>query len=229
MSTIVFIPGLLCDDYVWQGLLPNFSDRVFIANNTTQNTITEMAVTCLSQTSGMLRVAGHSMGARVALEIIRLAPERVEKMALLDTGIHGLKEGEPEKRQAIIDYAHANGMQALAEKWLPPMVYEENYYNKELMAGLTDMVLRMTPHIHERQITALVNRPDAKTHLADISCPTLLMVGRQDQWSPIAQHEEMQRRIPGSTLEIIENAGHFAPCEQPQQTADKLVPFLTTP
>ena len=168
------------------------------------------------------------MGARVALEMIRLAPNRIEKMALLDTGIHGLKEGEPEKRQAIIDYAHKHGMEALAQKWLPPMVYEGNYENVELMEGLHSMVLRMSPDIHERQITALVNRPDAKIHLAEITCPTLLLVGRQDQWSPIAQHQDMNKHIKGSVLEIIENAGHFAPCEQPEQTAYKLIPFLST-
>ena len=228
MSTIILIPGLLCDEFVWQGILPHLPSNCYIANNNTQTSITDMATSCLAQTSGTLRVAGHSLGARVALEMIRLAPERIEKLALLDTGIHGLKDGELEKRQAIINFAYENGMQALAEKWLPPMVYEENYHKKDLIKGLTDMVLRMSPEIHERQITALVNRPDAKTHLPDISCPTVLMVGRQDQWSPISQHEDMQRRIAGSALEIIENAGHFAPCEQPEQTADILVPFLTS-
>ena len=228
MSKIILIPGLLCDEFVWQGILPHLPADTYVADNTNQNSITHMAQSCLEETSGTLRIAGHSMGARVALEMIRLAPNRIEKMALLDTGIHGLKEGEPEKRQAIIDYAHKHGMEALAQKWLPPMIYEGNYENVELMEGLHSMVLRMSPEIHEKQITALVNRPDAKTHLAEITCPTLLLVGRQDQWSPIAQHQDMNKHIKGSVLEIIENAGHFAPCEQPEQTANKLIPFLTT-
>ena len=101
------------------------------------------------------------MGARVMLEMVRLEPNRIEKMALLDTRIHGLKEGELEKRQAIIDYAYEYGM-----------------------------------------------------------------VRRQDLWSLISQHEDMQNCIKGSVLEIIEDAGHFAPCEQPQHTAASLVPFL---
>ena len=226
MSSIILIPGLLCDGFVWQGISAQLPPDTYIADNTRQRTITEMAETCLEETKGTLRVAGHSMGARIALEMVRLAPTRIEKMALLDTGIHGLKEGEPEKRQAIIDYAHEYGMKALAQKWLPPMVYEGNHHHTELMDGLTAMVLRMTPKIHERQINALVTRPDAKIHLPHITCPTLLMVGRQDQWSPISQHEDMQRYIKGSVLEIIEDAGHFAPCEQPMKTADRLTPFL---
>ncbi|MGB2489279.1 MAG: alpha/beta fold hydrolase [Candidatus Puniceispirillaceae bacterium] len=227
MGRIILIPGLLCDAFAWQGILAHLPVDTYIADNTRQTTITAMAETCLEETKGALRVAGHSMGARVVLEMVRLEPNRIEKMALLDTGIHGLKEGEREKRQAIIDYAHEYGMQALAQRWLPPMVYEGNHNNKELMDGLHAMVLRMTPEIHERQINALVNRPDAKTHLPNITCPTLLMVGRQDLWSPISQHEDMQNCIKGSVLEIIEDAGHFAPCEQPQHTAASLVPFLT--
>ena len=106
MSSIILIPGLLSDGFVWQGISAQLPADTYIANNTRQRTITEMAEACLEETKGKLRVAGHSMGARVALEMVRLAPTRIEKMALLDTGIHGLKEGEPEKRQAIIDYAH---------------------------------------------------------------------------------------------------------------------------
>jgi len=95
------------------------------------------------------------------------------------------------------------------------------------MAGLTDMVLRMTPDIHQRQIRALVKRPEAKAHLPSIACPTLIMVGRQDEWSPVAQHQEIASLIPHSHLEIIEGAGHFLPVEQPDAVAGRLVPFLT--
>jgi len=90
------------------------------------------------------------------------------------------------------------------------------------MAGLTTMVERMDPDLHERQIHALVTRPDASEYVAGITCPTLLAVGRQDQWSPVAQHEEMLRRMPNATLTVIENAGHFAPVEQPAAVAELL-------
>ena len=88
------------------------------------------------------------------------------------------------------------------------------------------MVLLRDPDLHARQIRALVNRPDAASYLADIACPVLLVVGRQDQWSPVAQHEEMLRLLPDARLEIVENAGHFAPLEQADTVASLLADFL---
>lgn len=224
MSALL-IPGLLCDGFCWTPV----TDRIdaAVADLSTQSSITRMARDMLEAHPGPLRVAGHSMGARVAMEMAHIAPERIEKLALLDTGIHPLKEGEPAKRAEIVAYAHEHGMEALAARWLPPMVHEPNQQNAALMQGLTEMVLRMDPDLHERQIAALVGRPDAASYLHEIACPTLLIVGRQDQWSPVAQHEDMLALLPDARLEIVEDAGHFAPVEQPGAVADLLVPFLT--
>ncbi|MCB1329234.1 MAG: alpha/beta fold hydrolase, partial [Maritimibacter sp.] len=90
----------------------------------------------------------------------------------------------------------------------------------------TEMVLRMDPDLHERQIMALVTRPDAAAYLPEIACPTLLIVGRQDAWSPPAQHEDMLALLPDARLEIIEDAGHFAPVEQPETVAAFVAGFL---
>ncbi|MEJ1990304.1 MAG: alpha/beta hydrolase [Maritimibacter sp.] len=87
-------------------------------------------------------------------------------------------------------------------------------------------MLRKNPDLHARQINALVHRPDASAYLATITCPVLLVVGRQDQWSPVAQHQDMLRLLPDARLEIIENAGHFAPVEQPDVVAGLLAEFL---
>jgi pimeloyl-ACP methyl ester carboxylesterase len=222
--TVLLIPGLLCDAHVWQPVCARLDATV--ADLSTQDSLTEMAQDCLDANPGALRVAGHSMGARVAMEMARLAPDRIERLALLDTGIHPLKEGEAAKRDEIVRFACDNGMAALAARWLPPMVHAPNRQNAALMQGLTDMVLRMSPDLHARQIKALVNRPDAASYLADIACPTLLVVGRQDQWSPVAQHEEMLALLPDARLEVVENAGHFAPLEQPETVARLVADFL---
>ena len=224
MTTTLLIPGLLCDRFCWEGVLERVPAQV--ADLSTQDDLTQMARDLLRQYPGALRVAGHSMGARVAMEMARLAPERIEKLALLDTGIHPLRPGETQKRDEIVRFAHDNGMEALADRWLPPMVWEGNQTDAALMAGLRAMVLRMTPDLHARQIKALVNRPDAAATLGQVACPVLLMVGRQDQWSPVSQHEDMLALLPAARLEIIEDAGHFAPVERPEAVADLLVPFL---
>jgi pimeloyl-ACP methyl ester carboxylesterase len=225
MSQTLLISGLLCDATVWRPLLECIDGKV--ADFSTQDNLTTMARDCLRKHSGHLKIAGHSMGARVAMEMARLAPERVEKLALLDTGIHPLRDGEPAKRAEIVHFAHENGMAALANRWLPGMVYAPNQSNKALMTKLKNMVLRATPDLHARQIKALVDRPDASAYLAQIECPVLLIVGQEDQWSPVSQHEDMLKLLPNARLEIIADAGHFAPIEQPESVARLLADFLS--
>lgn len=224
--TVLLIPGLLCDCTVWGPILARLPAEV--ADLSTQDNLTWMAEDMLGRHPGPLRVAGHSMGARVAMEIARLAPGRIEKLALLDTGIHPLRDGETAKRTEIVQFAYDKGMEALAERWLPPMVAPCNQANPALMAKLRAMVLRMSPDLHARQIKALVDRPDASAYVAQIACPVLLGVGRQDAWSPVAQHEDILALIPDAQLHVFENAGHFAPIEQPDAVAEKLVPFLAS-
>ena len=225
MSTVLLIPGLLCDGFVWEAVLERLPDA-HVADLSTQRHLSDMARDCLERHPGPLRVAGHSMGGRVAMEIARIAPERVERLALLDTGTHPLAEGERESRSEIVEFAHARGMGALADRWLPPMVASARRDDGVLMAGLRDMVLRMDADLHERQIGALVDRPDAEEGLRRARCPVLLIVGADDEWSPVAQHEGMQRIAPHARLEVIPGAGHFAPVEEPDLVADLLVDFL---
>jgi pimeloyl-ACP methyl ester carboxylesterase len=226
-STILLIPGLLCDETVWKPTLAALNGKAKVADLSTQDDLTKMAEDCLAAHPGPLRVAGHSMGARVAMEMARVAPDRIEKLALLDTGIHALKEGEKPRRDEIVRFAWDNGMAALAERWLPGMVWEPNRQRPEVMEPLTEMVLSKTPALHERQIRALVNRPDAAAYLSQIACPVLLVVGRKDAWSPVTQHEDMLGLLPSARLEIIESAGHFAPVERPESVTPILVNFLT--
>ena len=101
-------------------------------------------------------VLGHSMGARVALEMIRAAPHRITWLGLLDTGVHPVREGEQADRQALVDLAFEHGMGALADRWLPPMVHEARRQDPLLMEPLKAMVMRATPEQHRRQIRALL-------------------------------------------------------------------------
>lgn len=226
MTNTILAPGLLCDETVWQPVVDRLGTSAKVADFSDQDNLIAMAYDALALRTGPLNVAGHSMGARVAMEMARLAPERVEKLALLDTGIHPLREGEIEKREEIVGFAFENGMAALAKRWLPGMVFGANQTNENLMNTLTEMVLRKTPDLHARQIKALVDRPNAAAYLPQIECPVLLIVGRQDQWSPVSQHEDMKGLLPNARLEIIEDAGHFAPVESPEKVTDLLEDFF---
>jgi pimeloyl-ACP methyl ester carboxylesterase len=106
------------------------------------------------------------------------------------------------------------------------MLHIDRENNAALVAPLNAMIERATPAQHERQIIALLNRPDSTAILSTISCPTLVMVGRQDRWSSLAQHEEMQAAIPGAQLVVIEESGHFVSVEQPEAVTRALRHWL---
>jgi pimeloyl-ACP methyl ester carboxylesterase len=213
--TIFLLPGLLCDAEIWKhqdAALSEFAN-VVIADFRFARSIPAMAQIVLESAPERFSIAGHSMGGRVALEVVRMASARVEKLALLDTGIHPRKPNEEAGRQQLIDLARREGMGALATPWLQPMLHPDH---TQLIAPLMEMVKRSTPETFENQQRALLDRPDARTALASIHCPTLVLCGREDIWSPVGQHEEIARLIPGATLVVVEKCGHMSPVERPE-------------
>ncbi len=216
-APVVALPGLLCDELVWRSqadALRDVTDFV-IADFSEHDDLTEMAHAALTLAQGNVHMVGHSMGGRVALEAWRLAPDRIRSLVLLDTGVHGVAPGEVESRQVLVDVSSNSGMSELAAAWLPPMVDPSRHADLALMGSLHDMVMRASPDQHARQIRALVERPDATALLPTITVPTLVVVGRNDEWSPVEQHEQIASLIPNSRLEIIEGAGHMTTVEQP--------------
>src|SRR5687768_8981309 len=152
--TILLLPGLLCDASVWtaqiEALRPHA--HVLVADFSQQDTLEAMARSALAMTEGPIIAIGHSMGARVAMEMVQLAPERIQKLALIDTGIDSRKEGEEAKRQVLVDLAFTEGMGALADRWLPPMLHADRVEDQTLLAPLKAMVMRATAEQHQRQI-----------------------------------------------------------------------------
>lgn len=228
---LYLLPGLLCDASVWAHQVEALSggQEVRVPDLCGLDDITTMAQSVLEDAPVRFSLAGHSMGARVALEIVRLAPDRVERLALLDTGVHPRRDGEAEKRQVLVELAEREGMAALAQRWLPPMVYAQGARTAAIMPGLTRMVAGMTPDIHARQIKALLNRPNAEAGLSAIICPVLLGVGEKDLWSPPAQHEALAALMPHARLVVFPGAGHMAPLEAPDAVTDALSAWLAEP
>ena len=161
-----------------------------------------MAARALADFDGPISVIGHSMGGRVAIEMARLQPGRVTSLVLANTGHTSMKPGEEEKRGRLVDLGRRD-MRELAEVWLPPMLAPDRIADLSLVDDLTQMVIKAGPEVHERQIRALLSRPDAGKTLPAITCPVLLMTGAQDRWSPEAQHREMAAMTSDSTVEII--------------------------
>jgi pimeloyl-ACP methyl ester carboxylesterase len=216
------LPGLLCDRSVWQHQIEALSD---VADCTSiewgnEDSLEKMAQTALRQAPERFSVVGHSMGGRVALEVFRLAPERVKRIAVFDTGCaarprNAAGEEEERGRLALLAIARSEGMRAMAAQWLPPMIHTERRGDRGLTEAIIAMFARKTPDVFAAQIRALLDRPERCDLLEQIRCPALVLTGREDGWSPPARHREMAARIPGSTFIVVPECGHMSTLEQP--------------
>lgn len=226
---LLLIPGLLCDARVWRDVAERLTDvcepRV-VEDLDVHDSVTAMARAALDAAEGPFALAGFSFGGRIAFEMTRLAPERVQRLAVLDTGFNGVQPHEEKSRMGMVRLAHERGMEALVRVWLPPMLLAAHRNDPAIAGELAAMALRKTPQTFENQQRAALTRPDATPHLGRIAVPTLIMTGRHDTWSPVAQHEALHALIPGSRLVIVEEAGHFAPAEQPGAVAAAMREWL---
>ena len=236
MSTLILLPGLMCDASVWAPQVAALSPQVHcqVPDYGLRNSLTAMAQQVLDEAlAPRFALAGHSMGGRVALEVLRLAPQRVTHLALLDTGTHprALGEaGDKERagRMALLAVAQAQGMRAMGQQWLRGMVHP-NVVDTPLYEAMLAMLARSSPAQFAAQIQALLDRADAAPQLPAVSCPTLVLTGRQDAWSPPEQHEAMAQAIPGAVLSIVEECGHMSTLEQAGAVNAALADWLARP
>lgn len=229
--TLILLPGLLCDATIWRAQAEALGGvfDVRAQGFLDHDSLEAMARAVLAEAPERFALAGHSMGGRVALEILTLAPERVEQVALLDTGAHPPRPTETASRGLLVDLAFAEGMEAVARTWLPPMLHPARTTDTALMETLSAMVRRATPELFRKQQNALLNRPDGFPRLRSIRVPCALIVGREDSWSPPAQHEDMQAALPHATLTVIEDCGHMSPVEQPEAVTRALKTWMEVP
>ena len=226
---LLLVPGLMCDHAVWEPLLPLLSMQraCTVVDHGSADSLEQMARQMLDSAPPQMLLAGHSMGARVVLEALRQAPERICGVALLDTGFMpkasgDLGEEESRKRFALLQVAREQGVGVMAREWVKGMVHPARLQDDELIERIILMFERKTADIFECQIQSLLGRPDGSDVLRSITVPTLLMCGRQDTWSPVTQHQAMQALATAAELDVIEDAGHMAPMEQPDAVAQSL-------
>jgi pimeloyl-ACP methyl ester carboxylesterase len=229
---LVLLPGLLCDDAVWRGQRAALAGvECIVPDYGWRDSIEAMARQVLEEVAApRFALAGHSMGGRVALDVARQAPERVERLALLDTGFQPWvagEAGETERRErhALLALAREQGMRAMGQRWARGMVHPM-HVEAPVFEDILAMIERKTPAVFEAQIRALLGRPDARPVFRSLRCPTTLVCGRQDAWSPLARHEEMRALVPGSELVVIEDSGHMTTMEQPQAVSAALRRWL---
>jgi pimeloyl-ACP methyl ester carboxylesterase len=228
MQPLFLLCGLLCDETIWADIPSRLAPvaNAHVMSFAGFSSITGMAERVLAAAPPRFALAGHSMGGRVALEVWRQAPERVTALALLNTGVHPTRESEYDSRGLLVRLARRQGMAALADEWLPPMMGAPPDRVAQVMPAIKAMVQRFTAESFAGQINALLQRPDARQVLPSITVPTLLLSGTNDTWSSLSQHADMQRIVSRSTLVEIAGAGHMSPVERPDAVARALKSWL---
>lgn len=230
MNPVVLLPGLVCDASVWEHAGAALSARapVTVAEYGTLDSLPAMADKVLREAPARFALAGHSMGGRVALEVLRRAPDRVAAIALLDTGVQPLAAGEGGQRETagrheLLAIARQHGMATMAAKWVQGMIWPPRLGDAALLASVVDMMARSSAEAFAAQIRALLARPDASSLLGEIHCPALVLCGEEDSWAPAARHRDMAAQIPAARLVLVPQCGHMCTLERPEAVTRALL------
>jgi pimeloyl-ACP methyl ester carboxylesterase len=232
---LVLLPGLMCDHTVWEPQIAALADLAdcTVLDWDALDSLVDMADLVLRTAPERFAMAGHSMGGRVAFEVYRKAGERVTHIALFNTNYVPLPRGEAGDNEArgryeMLALAREKGMRVMSKKWLEGMIPSYRQQDSALVENIVQMFERKSPDLFEKQMRALLNRPDASAVLAQIRCPALVLTGTDDAWSPPQRHEEMAAAIPGSRLVLVEKCGHMSTLERPEEVSRAMREWLTT-
>lgn len=228
---LVLVPGLLCDERLWRhqaGGLADLTSSIHVPDVTGQDSVEGLARGILETVPGRFALAGLSMGGYVALEVVRQAPDRVEALVLLDTSARPDTPGQKETRLAFIELARGGRFDEVWRTLLPKIVHPDLVEDPEIRFAVEGMAHAVGPGGFERQETAIIGRPDSRGDLPDISCPTLVLCGRDDTLTPPHLHEELADGIPGARLRRIDRCGHLSTLERPEEVTRAMREWLET-
>ena len=226
---LLLLPGLLCDRGLWDHQIRHFEPLgpVIVPDLTGADSVAGLARAALAGAPPRFALAGLSMGGYVAFEILRQAPERVAKLALVDTSARQDTDEQRERREALIGLAQKGRFKGVTPRLLPLLVHQDHMAVPAIADTIQSMAVRVGRDAFLRQQRAILDRPDSRPDCARIAVPTLVIVGREDALTPVERAEEMAALIPDAKLAIIEHCGHLAPLEQPEATTALLRLWLT--
>lgn len=227
---LVFLPGMMCDARVFGPQLAALSPHytLTVAPITGGDRVEEIASRLLDTLPRKFALAGLSMGGIVAMEILRRAPDRLTRIALMDTNALAETPQSAANYEPIIIKVRSGRLTEAVQEFLPPD-HISSKYRAEVMALVTDMAENLGSETIIRQVRALQRRRDQQSTLRRCKMPALVLCGAEDGLTPIKRHSFMAELIPYAELKVIEGAGHLPTLEQPEATTQAILDWMKQP
>jgi len=230
MPALVLIPGLLCNHQLWTHQVEHLSHlaEVSVADVTRDDTIAAMANRVVQGAPPRFALAGLSMGGYVAQEIMRTVPERVQRLALLNTSARPDTPEQSARRRGLIELSRTGQFKGVTPRLLPLLIHPDRLDDGQLTARIQAMAEDVGQEGFVRQQTAILGRPDAQPNLSRISVPTLVIGAEDDLITPPEVLEEIATGIPRSTLRVLSRCGHLSTMEEPESVTGLMASWLTS-
>jgi pimeloyl-ACP methyl ester carboxylesterase len=228
MTPLVLVPGMMCDARLFMPQFAAFSGRrtLVCAPISGRSCIEKLASDILTDAPPRFALAGLSMGGIVAMEVLRQAPGRVERIALLDTNPLAETDEVKARRFPQMIAVREGRLVTVMRDEMKPNYLSDGPKRDDILSLCMEMALNLGPNVFLSQSRALMDRPDQSDTLRKANLPALVLCGRDDTLCPVSRHELMAELIPGTRLEIVEGAGHLPTLEQPEKTNMALARWL---
>lgn len=229
-TPVLLIPGLTDSPRLYQEQLPRLFPfgPVMVADHTRDETVAAIASRVLRHAPPRFALVGLSMGGYTALEIMRKAPERVVRLALLNTSARPeTPEGTERRLQGIAAAERGDYAQVVEASW-PLVVHPDHVADSAFKRVFVDMHLAAGVQVFVRQQRAIMSRPDSRPGLPAIRCPTLVLVGEADRVTPPALAQEIAEGVSNAKLRVVPLCGHLSALEQPSAVSEALVDWMST-
>jgi len=227
---LVLVPGLTSSYRIWAPVIPPLwrLGPVMVANHARDDSMAAIARRILGEAPPRFALAGHSMGGYIAFEILRQAPERVARLALLNTSARPDTPEATERRRALVAMAREGRLHEVIDIIFPTFVHPARTRDERLRRLVHAMADDVGAQGFINNQTAIMTRPDSRPLLTAIRCPTLVLTSDQDVLLPPALSEEIAGAVSGAELVMVPDCGHLSQPEQPEAVADALVAWLGT-
>lgn len=222
------VPGMMCDERIFSPQIEALSQNleVTIADISNFSSVRELASDVLKKAPKIFSLLGHSMGGIVAMEIYSQAPNRIEKLILMDTNPKAELDEVKLKREPQIREVNQGKLLEVMRDEMKPNYLAESENKRSVLNVCMDMALTLGPDVFINQSRALQSRLDQQNTIQSIKIPVLIICGSEDKLCPVERHEMMHNMITDSDLKIINNAGHMPTLEQPRETTEVIKEWL---